>query len=49
MPKDKAAIKAALVVAYNNWVEGKVEPIQASNTVIYQRDEQARMLAELIK
>ena len=48
-PFDKEAIKAALVEEYSAWKNGAKEQLGNGNTLPYQRDEQARMLADIIK
>lgn len=46
-PFDKVKIKQALQEEYEAWLRGEHRVIQAKDTSLYQRDNQARQLAEL--
>lgn len=48
-PSDKEEIKRALLQAYLAWSRGEELIVEAANTVLYQRNEQARLLAKIIK
>lgn len=47
-PFDKEQIKAELLKAYQNWKNNHEIKISPANTLLYQRDEQARMLSEVV-
>lgn len=48
-PFDKSNIKQALQEEYEAWLRGEQRVIQATETSIYQRDQQAKQLAELAR
>lgn len=48
-PNDKETIKKTLLHGYEMWLRNEGQKVELSNTTLYQRDEQARMLAEIVK